>query len=52
MNYGAPEQEVVKGYGPASVSNLQALKEKYDPTDVFGTLVKGGFKIPGYGASL
>jgi Berberine and berberine like len=46
LNYAAPWQDVIAGYGPASVSRLQKLKAKVDPNNVFQRLVPGGFKIP------
>jgi hypothetical protein len=46
LNYAAPWQEVIAGYGSASVSRLQKLKAEVDPNNVFQHLVPGGFKIP------
>jgi FAD/FMN-containing dehydrogenase len=46
LNYAAPWQDVIVGYGPASVSRLQKLKAEVDPNNVFQRLVPGGFKIP------
>lgn len=46
LNYAAPWQDVIVGYGPASVRRLQKLKAEVDPNNVFQRLVPGGFKIP------
>ncbi|KAF3931067.1 hypothetical protein ABW20_dc0105584 [Dactylellina cionopaga] len=46
LNYGGPTQDPIKQYGRKSVQRLREAKKIYDPQNVFGTLVKGGFKIP------
>ena len=45
LNYAAPWQDPILGYGPAAVSSLQAASRKYDPTGVFQKNVPGGFKL-------
>ncbi|KAF3936809.1 hypothetical protein ABW19_dt0203876 [Dactylella cylindrospora] len=47
MNYADGTQDVISGYGSASVSKLRKLKAEVDPTNDFGTLVKGRYPIPG-----
>ncbi|KAL7272466.1 hypothetical protein RUND412_004720 [Rhizina undulata] len=46
MNYASSNQEVFESYGEDNLAKLQAIKKIYDKKDVFGTLVKGGFKLP------
>ncbi|KAL9109064.1 MAG: hypothetical protein Q9227_006304 [Pyrenula ochraceoflavens] len=46
LDYAAPWQEVVKGYGEESVGRLRELRKRVDPGEVFTRRVKGGFKIP------
>lgn len=46
LDYAAPWQDVIKGYGEESVKKLQKLRKKMDPNLVFTRNVKGGFKIP------
>ena len=46
LNYAAPGQDPIKGYGADNVRNLRAVSEKYDPKGVFQKQVKGGFKLP------
>lgn len=46
LNYADASAKVIEGYGATNVQALQAAKRKYDPKNVFGTLVKGGFKVP------
>ncbi|TKA30695.1 hypothetical protein B0A50_02415 [Salinomyces thailandicus] len=45
LNYAAPWQEPIKGYGEEIVAQLQAVSRKYDPEGVFQKLVPGGFKL-------
>ncbi|EPS41501.1 hypothetical protein H072_4616 [Dactylellina haptotyla CBS 200.50] len=47
MNYANGTQDVLAGYGTASVARLQQVKAAVDPMNDFGTLVKGRYKIPG-----
>ncbi|KAF3903865.1 hypothetical protein ABW20_dc0103725 [Dactylellina cionopaga] len=48
LNYAGPKQDPIRNYGAESVARLKLAKKKYDPNNVFGTLVEGGFKIPGF----
>ncbi|KAK6535648.1 hypothetical protein TWF694_002103 [Orbilia ellipsospora] len=48
LNYGGSKQDIISHYGTESVYNMVQVKKKYDPQNVFGTLVPGGFKIPGF----
>lgn len=45
LNYAAPWQDPISGYGPAAKASLQAASKKYDPTQVFQKNVPGGFKL-------
>lgn len=45
LNYAAPWQDPISGYGAAAKSALQAASKKYDPTGVFQQQVPGGFKL-------
>ncbi|KAF3925851.1 hypothetical protein ABW20_dc0103573 [Dactylellina cionopaga] len=47
MNYSGRKQDAISHYGPDSVKAMTQVKKKFDPKNVFGTLVPGGFKIPG-----
>lgn len=46
LNYGRVEDNVIKNYGAASVSRLQAARRKYDPYNMFRDQLQGGHKIP------
>lgn len=46
LNYVWDEQDPIASYGKESVKLLQKVQRKYDPTNVWERLVKGGFKIP------
>ncbi len=46
MNYAAADQDVVAHYGSDNVAFMTEIKQKYDPTNVWGRLVRGLFKIP------
>ncbi|KAI5919909.1 putative oxidoreductase [Camillea tinctor] len=46
LDYAAPWQEVIKGYGAENIKKLQDLRKRVDPKEVFTRNVKGGFKIP------
>ncbi|KAK6343555.1 hypothetical protein TWF730_011145 [Orbilia blumenaviensis] len=48
LNYGGRNQEIITHYGAPSVLRMQINKLRYDPLNVFGRLVPGGFKIPGF----
>ncbi|KAK3075441.1 hypothetical protein LTR53_001226 [Teratosphaeriaceae sp. CCFEE 6253] len=45
LNYAAPWQDPISGYGAANKAQLQAVSKKYDPLGVFQTQVPGGFKL-------
>ncbi|KAF4506453.1 hypothetical protein G6O67_006538 [Ophiocordyceps sinensis] len=45
INFAAPEQEPLCGYGAESVAFLKKTANKYDPNEVFQKLMPGGFKI-------
>ncbi|KAF3760403.1 FAD-binding domain-containing protein, partial [Cryphonectria parasitica EP155] len=46
LNYAAPWQNPIASYGNTSVQQLQELRARVDPKEVFTHLVPGGFKIP------
>ncbi|KAI5866712.1 putative oxidoreductase [Durotheca rogersii] len=46
LDYAAPWQAVIQGYGEESVKKLQKLRKRVDPGHVFTRKVTGGFKIP------
>lgn len=46
LPYAAKWQNPIPSYGKASVHNLQQLRARVDPTQVFTHLVPGGFKVP------
>lgn len=46
LNYAAPPQNVITGYGLESVEHLQKVRARVDPKGVFSKQVPGGFKIP------
>ncbi|KAF3169251.1 hypothetical protein EYR41_009075 [Orbilia oligospora] len=50
LNYGDRfhKDDIIPSYGSESVTRLQNTKALYDPQNVFGRLVPGGFKVPGY----
>ncbi|KAK6513023.1 hypothetical protein TWF506_009185 [Arthrobotrys conoides] len=50
LNYGGRNQrnEIIPSFGAANVLRMQVNKVRYDPLNVFGRLVPGGFKIPGF----
>lgn len=45
LNYAAPWQDPISGYGAANKASLQAASKKYDPAQVFQKNVPGGFKL-------
>jgi FAD/FMN-containing dehydrogenase len=45
VNYAAPEQDPLCGYGSENAAFLREVAEEYDPTGVFQKLMPGGFKI-------
>ncbi|KAJ8482389.1 hypothetical protein ONZ45_g14965 [Pleurotus djamor] len=44
-NYALPEQKVYPSYGADNHRRLKLIKRRYDPSNVFGRLWKGGFKL-------
>ncbi|KAI0168669.1 hypothetical protein BJ166DRAFT_611763 [Pestalotiopsis sp. NC0098] len=46
LNYADKDQDVMRSYGEASVSKLQAVRDRVDPEGVFTNQVRGGYKIP------
>lgn len=46
LNYAAPWQKVIEGYGSENVRRLQTLRTRVDPKGFFTRKVLGGFKIP------
>jgi hypothetical protein len=47
LNYAAPFQNPIDGFGPSSKAKLLAVSAKYDPEGLFQTGVPGGFKLYG-----
>jgi len=45
LNYAAPFQDPVTGYGEANRMKLRAVSKKYDPRGTFQFGVPGGFKV-------
>lgn len=45
LNYAGFDQPVYEGYGAENLQRLRAVKEKYDPDNVFGRLWPGYFKL-------
>ncbi len=45
INYAAPFQDPLCGYGAESVKFLKETAVKYDPEGVFQKLMPGGFKV-------
>ncbi|TVY35526.1 Bifunctional solanapyrone synthase [Lachnellula occidentalis] len=45
LNYAAYWQNPIASYGTASLQNLKAVAQKYDPTGVFQIGSPGGFKV-------
>ncbi|GAB1737424.1 hypothetical protein NU219Hw_g1569t1 [Hortaea werneckii] len=45
LNYAAPWQDPIGGYGEDAVRRLREVSRKYDPTGVFQKQVPGGFKL-------
>lgn len=44
-NYGYSKDDVLAGYGEASVSRLRAVSKEYDPEGLFQSAIPGGFKL-------
>lgn len=45
LNYAAPWQDPISGYGPENKARLQAASKKHDPIGLFQIAVPGGFKL-------
>ncbi|KJZ77352.1 hypothetical protein HIM_03076 [Hirsutella minnesotensis 3608] len=45
INFAAPWQKPMRGYGEAAVDRLRKVQRDYDPQCVFTNLVPGGFKL-------
>ncbi|KAL9602687.1 MAG: hypothetical protein Q9219_001677 [cf. Caloplaca sp. 3 TL-2023] len=45
LNYAAPGQDPIRGYGPGNQAGLRATSAKYDPDRIFQKAVTGGFKL-------
>ena len=45
LNYAAPWQDPITGYGAGARSSLRAASKKYDPSQTFQKNVPGGFKL-------
>ncbi|KAI9841211.1 MAG: hypothetical protein M1837_000938 [Sclerophora amabilis] len=45
LNYAAPWQKPIDGYGAANKARLQSVSRKYDPSGLFQKAVPGGFKL-------
>lgn len=45
LNYAAPEQDPITGYGAANKANLRSVSQKYDPNQIFQKAVPGPFKL-------
>lgn len=45
LNYAAPWQDPITGYGAAAKASLQAASRRYDPKGLFQRNVPGGFKL-------
>ena len=45
MGDAAGFQSIFPGYGEENVAKLQTIAKKYDPNQVFQTLMPGGFKV-------
>ena len=45
LNYAMKDDDVFSSYGAENKQKLLSIKKKYDPDNVFGRLVSGGFKL-------
>ncbi|CAO1597599.1 hypothetical protein XANCAGTX0491_001406 [Xanthoria calcicola] len=45
LNYAAPGQDPIAGYGAANKANLRSVSKKYDPDQIFQKAVPGAFKL-------
>ena len=45
LNYAAPSQDPIAGYGNVNLAALRRVSRIYDPDQVFQNLVPGGYKL-------
>lgn len=45
LNYAAPGQDPVAGYGKVNQADLRKVSKKYDPDGIFQKAVPGAFKL-------
>jgi hypothetical protein len=45
IGYAGKNQEVLQGYGEQNIEFMKNVSKKYDPGQIFQTLVRGGFKL-------
>ena len=45
LNYAAPGQDPIGGYGAANKANLRSVSQKYDTDQIFRKAVPGAFKL-------
>ncbi|KAL8965709.1 MAG: hypothetical protein Q9183_003722 [Haloplaca sp. 2 TL-2023] len=45
LNYAAPGQDPIGGYGAANKASLRSVSQKYDPEQIFQKAVPGAFKL-------
>ena len=45
LNYAAPWQDPIRGYGSVNRKRLQEISRRYDPRGLFQNNVPGGFKL-------
>jgi hypothetical protein len=46
LDYAAPWQDAIKGYGEEGVEKMRELRRRFKPGRVFTQQVRGGFKTP------
>lgn len=45
LNYAAPGQDPITGYGASNKADLRSVSQKYDPSQIFQKAVPGAFKL-------
>lgn len=45
IGYAEENQEVLQGYGEQNIEFMKNVSKRYDPGQIFQTLVRGGFKL-------
>ena len=45
LNYAAPGQDPIAGYGAKNQEDLRRVSRKYDPEQIFQKAVPGAFKL-------